>query len=135
MPFVQWVDELSVGIDRLDSDHRQMIASINRLQEALLADQGPEIMGDILAELQSYMDRHFRMEEGLMEGCNYPDLESHRAEHQNLAMRVASYQEAATDGNRKTMLELQDLLVNWLLEHIDKTDRAYIPYLQKMMES
>jgi hemerythrin len=130
VPFVEWTDEFSVGIDEIDHDHQRLLELLNDLYDALEADAGREIVGNVLEGLVFYVSYHFAHEEGLFLRTNYPGYKGHRRQHQALRVTIKEIQEGfqlgETDGLPQQVLEF---LKNWLYEHILRSDRAFSAYL------
>ncbi len=88
MPFFQWEDEYSIGIRIIDEQHKELVAMLNELYEAMHAGKGREALGRVLAGLIRYTRLHFAAEEQLMRAHEYPDYERHREKHEKMAAKV-----------------------------------------------
>ena len=82
----QFDSKYLVGIDRVDREHRQLFEIAARVYDSLGAsDEAAEAITDAaVIELLDYTVTHFASEESLMEEAGYPELESHRRQHQQL---------------------------------------------------
>ena len=61
-------------------------------------------------------------------GC--PDLAAHKKEHVGLTDQVLEVQKKYKAGSTSTLsLEVLNFLKNWLIKHIQGTDKKYGPYL------
>ena len=65
MPFAEWSDEFSVGVEKIDRDHKRLLALLNELHDALEAGERPEVTGKVLDGLVLYVGYHFAHEEAL----------------------------------------------------------------------
>ena len=65
--FVNWSDEMSVGVATMDSQHQRFFQLINQLYAAMKSGKGSGVLGTILAELAQYTEYHFSAEERLLE--------------------------------------------------------------------
>lgn len=82
MTGIQWRQTMSVGVARLDADHRELIEHVNGLGIALAApDFDVKSAALSLLFLLRYTDEHFPREEKLMEVIDYPFLNDHKAQH------------------------------------------------------
>lgn len=72
MSFVEWSEELSVGIPQVDGEHQNLVKCLNLLDEAIKKGKGTRIMGEILSQLVEYTVIHFESEEKLMRDSEYP---------------------------------------------------------------
>ena len=54
MPLIQWDARYTVGVQRLGLQHRQLVALINQLHDAMAVGQGNQVIGSILDSLIYY---------------------------------------------------------------------------------
>ena len=129
MPEIEWKPSYSVGVIRCDSDHRGLVGIINELYAAMKSGSGRSVMGDIVARLANYTRSHFRGEEELMARTSYPELAAHRAEHQNFVDAVEKFQADLEAGAVGQTIQVADFLYDWLINHIQRTDKLYTAHL------
>jgi len=127
----EWSKQLETGIEKVDSQHQNLVAMINRLHRAMPLGKGGEEAGGILDELADYAVYHFGYEEEIFETIDYPDTESHREAHRKAAERIQSFQQQFKDGNPSVAMDLMNFLTEWLKEHIMKTDMGFAPFLKE----
>lgn len=121
-----WEDSLSIGIEAIDADHKNLISFLNKLTDRMLTQDDVDV---ILTELIDYSLYHFRREEAVMEACGDPNLEKHRVTHQELAAEARQLAERWRDNRDPKMVhELVDFLRVWLVKHIMKDDAAIVPF-------
>lgn len=77
-----------------------------------------------------YTVYHFADEEAAMEKHGYPEISSHREEHNDLALKVKFFHKAFQDGQVQITKNLVGMLKNWVEKHIKETDRRYAPFLK-----
>jgi hemerythrin-like metal-binding protein len=134
MPLMQWSEEMSVGIDELDEDHKQLIAIINRLAENRGKASRVGVVRQCLLALRRYAELHFAREERVMRACDYPMLSGHSATHKAFVARVREVNarfEAAPEAEARAIdKDLLDYLTQWLKNHILHEDMAYRPYAE-----
>ncbi len=130
MPFAEWGDNHSIGIDELDNDHKRLLALLNELKEASETGDAREALGRALAGLKIYMSFHFRHEEMLFLQTKYPEFEAHRREHQAFATAVEEiHRDFRTRASEALPQQVLEFLRNWLYEHSLGADRAFADYL------
>ena len=66
-----------------------------------------------------------------MAAVNYPELEEHKAEHAKLKEEALNFQSRITESFPDGARELYHFLRNWLLNHIQDSDKKYGPYLNE----
>ncbi len=127
--YVEWKDEYSVGIDSIDMQHKKLLSLINSLQTAVYFSTGEVFEHEAMDALVDYTKTHFSYEEGLMEQHGYPDFEPHKLQHQQMITRVeevlAEYQQDKDTAMKNATIFLRD----WLINHINGTDKQYSAFL------
>jgi hemerythrin len=127
--FIEWSEELSVGIQEIDEQHKVLVNCVNELHDALDQKRGFEVTAGILSKLDEYTRVHFAVEESLMRIMGYPEYERHKKEHDNLIEQLTTIREKYTADHHSVTFELMYFLKQWLTHHILETDKHYSPYL------
>jgi hemerythrin len=128
MPLLTWNDSYSVKVGRFDEEHKKLVSLLNALHQAMAAGSGRAVMAPVIREMQNYAATHFQNEEKLMERTGYPALPSHRLRHDEFVAQVQKFSQDWEE-NRISTVEVIHFLRDWLLNHIQKTDRLYGPHL------
>jgi hemerythrin len=132
MDFIAWNDSLSVGVEQFDIEHKQLIYFINELNNALKIGSSAKTMENTLVQLVKYTEVHFNHEQEYMKLYDYPDLDPHFSEHENLKEQVNDFYDKLKSGKTAFSLTLLTFLKDWLTKHIMGTDMKYKDYfLQK----
>ncbi|WP_198264980.1 bacteriohemerythrin [sulfur-oxidizing endosymbiont of Gigantopelta aegis] len=126
---IQWNNELSVGIDSIDEQHKKLINMINTLNEALAEGEANEALIAIFDDLADYTVSHFGYEEKLFAQHAYEQTESHINEHHAMIEQVQKLRQKMADGDFLVGVEVMVFLKDWLLNHILKTDKDYGQFL------
>ncbi len=130
--FVEWTDDLSVGIEEIDEQHKILVNLINRLfDETVLHQATGNVIEEILHELVEYTVIHFAVEESLIRIFHYPGTESHTRHHDELKAQVLDIQAKIQRGEATINNELLMFLKKWLENHIISEDKLYGPFLLK----
>lgn len=125
MAFMEWKEEMSVGVPALDEQHRNLIRLINVLDEK---EQTGETITYVFAELDRYVREHFRDEEAMLEKAGYAKLEPHKAEHRGFEDWLKSVQAAYSSGGAAKYYiagNVNTYLRGWLSNHILIIDMEY----------
>ena len=126
--FVEWSNELSVGIEEIDTQHQVLVDLLNQIHEAIQQRHGAEVTQDIVLKLDEYTRVHFAVEESLMRILHYPDYERHKEEHDQLIARLAGLHAKLDEGKGALGFELAQLLKHWLTKHIMEVDQRYVSH-------
>jgi hemerythrin-like metal-binding protein len=131
-----WDDKYLLGIAAIDRQHRQLFDLIAELNVLVAAHAGT---GEIQAVLQRFLrwaQTHFAAEETLLNITGYPSLAAHEQEHAEfLATLEKNLKLIAARPMAITQSDISALLTNWLLAHILKNDREYLPHLRNAIPS
>ena len=135
--FVEWEDKYSVGIEKIDKQHKRLFEVINRLYYSR-GNKTHAVLGETIQELIDYTKTHFTDEEQLMRKNGYRDYEAHKKKHESFIEKVKKfnneYQKVDDDLLEEYSLVTEILLFlkTWLCDHILVVDKEYIPHLIKM---
>lgn len=133
MPFMPWTPELELGLPEIDAQHRQLVAMTNALHDELSGTSPRRAaIGEILEGLVDYTHNHFIVEEVLFQRHGYPETVAHQAEHNGFTAKAMDLLMRFEDGEEVSM-ETLEFLKEWLVHHICKVDRAYLPFLRAAM--
>lgn len=123
--FIEWSDQLSVGIEEIDAQHQMLVELVNEMHDAIRNKHGSDVVHDILDRLTDYTRIHFAVEESLMRILNYPGYEEHHAQHLDLIDHVIQLQKKVASGKTAIGFELMHFLKTWLTKHILEEDMQY----------
>ena len=127
---ISWSDELSVGIQEIDEQHKILVDLLNSLYLAIREHHGNEATVKILNDLVDYTRIHFAVEESLLRVLDYPEYESHKHHHELLIEQINELSRKIENG-KHVGFELLHFLKNWLTRHILEEDMEYVPHLLK----
>lgn len=131
MELIKWGENLSVGIDSIDKQHKELIKIVNELYDAMSSGKGKEVLGSTLARLIDYTKVHFSNEETYFARFKYAETESHKEEHKNLVAKAVELQTKFKAGNVMISIEVMNFLKDWLSNHIQKIDKKYSSFLKE----
>jgi hemerythrin len=123
--FVEWSNELSVGIEEIDAQHKVLVDLLNQIHEAIQQRHGAQATGEIIQRLGEYTRVHFAVEESLMRILHYPDYERHKEQHDKLIEQLNELRAKLDSGRGSTSFELAHFLKVWLTKHIMEADKRY----------
>ncbi len=129
--FMKWEDSFSVGIKKIDEQHKKLISMINDFHISLSKGHGKQALSRILEQLASYVEEHFATEENYMQEFDYPGYIAHKREHDNFTAKVLQIYEDYQAGKEVVTLELLDFLKKWLKNHILGTDQKYSSFFKQ----
>lgn len=131
MVFFNWSDNLSVGVQSLDYQHKKLIGILNELYDAMKAGVTGDDLQSILSKLSEYTQTHFSEEEKVLLSQDYPDFESHHSQHAEFINKIEDLRRQLESGRTAISLDLGTFLKNWLSLHIMGTDKRYTAFLNE----
>jgi hemerythrin len=127
-----WNDNMSVGIELIDNQHKNLIILTNQLFEACRrgGDKREAVFKEVMSRMVEYVSIHFTTEQELFERINYPDGEAHKREHDDLTFKVLeSSKEYYGSGKSNIANDLVKFLKDWILSHIAYSDKMFGIYI------
>jgi hemerythrin len=130
---LELTEDLLTGVEGIDEHHRTLLELGNQVINPSAYKTDETIFEDALKFLADYVIYHFAAEEYVMIESNFPNYEHHRQWHENFKQEVSScLNRAHTEGISKDLkLKVSFAVENWLLEHIQITDRSLAKFLQQ----
>tara|TARA_B100000767_G_scaffold170914_1_gene159989 strand:- start:83 stop:649 length:567 start_codon:yes stop_codon:yes gene_type:complete len=126
---IVWKEEYSVGIKSLDDDHKRLIFLLNQFKTAYDYDTSAEFERQALEQLVEYTRFHFTREEEMMQQANYPDLDNHKLQHVKMISQVEDFVEKYRREGHDCLSEVSEFLTDWLIKHINGTDKQYTQHM------
>ncbi|MGM0533973.1 MAG: bacteriohemerythrin [Campylobacterota bacterium] len=133
---ITWKSDYETGIDAIDEQHQILVATLKEANDTLSSDYSLENLENITKDLLSYALYHFETEEEMMQESGYDkqrpgEYESHMKQHRDFSAKVVKIRESLKAGQLIEQEELIGFLINWLINHINKTDKKLGVFLQK----
>ena len=133
MSNIQWGESLSVGVGLIDEQHRKWIERLHEVESAIKSRRGMQQVVSTLDFLSEYTVFHFSTEEKYMLQTGYPELENHRAKHEELKKTLGNLiEDFKEDGITEKISEaVGTFLGNWLKDHIRVVDQIFAAFLKE----
>ena len=128
----KWDSSLESGYDKVDNQHKQLVAAVNNLMEASSSGKGDHAVMETLDFLTGYAVKHFMDEEKLQVQFNYPDYLNHKRIHDEFKLRVGDFVEMVKKEGptEKVISEVSSTIGAWLLNHIKGDDFRMAAYIK-----
>ncbi|MDF2921788.1 MAG: hemerythrin-like metal-binding protein [Paenibacillaceae bacterium] len=129
---ITWRDNYNVGVDQIDSQHKELVARLNDFMEACAQQKAKEKIEETLEFLKSYTMEHFQDEETLMKQVAYPEYDDHKKEHDNFVAQIEQLIQQVREKGTSVLatIKLNRVLVEWLLNHIQRIDVKVGDYIK-----
>ncbi|SDP45013.1 bacteriohemerythrin [Desulforhopalus singaporensis] len=129
MPMIEWNDELSICIAEIDQQHQKWLTMVNEFYDSMTNGSSDEIMLKIIGRMRLFAERHFGMEEELMQRHQASFVEEHAKEHQAFLDKFVQVEIDYRAKKKSVTLDVLNFLNNWLLTHINDTDKKMGQFL------
>lgn len=130
----KWTDDLNLGIDIIDSQHKRIVDYINEINIAISYEDVTMVF-DVMERLKDYTMDHFAFEEQLMKQAGYMLLEPHQKVHRRFEDKMNKLEASLSDGQDPfgVARRIRTSLMAWLIQHIKQEDIDYVPVVKKAL--
>lgn len=126
-------DTLFTGNEMIDTQHKELIARVNKLAEQCGGASEMNVAVRTLDFLMDYTDFHFSAEEKLQEEYQYPRLEEHKKLHAQFVKSVDELREMLEEEEGPSeafSAAVERNIVDWLVNHIQICDKDVAQYVR-----
>ena len=129
---LQWTQGLSVGVEEIDNQHKELFERINNLDSAMKQGSAQEEVVRLIEFLDKYVITHFTAEEKYMTDHDYAGYALHKAKHDWFKIKFSDIRtkldaEGITPG---VIILSNSLLITWFSNHIRSIDMMLGSFLK-----
>lgn len=123
--YLTWDSSLSIGINGIDNQHKDLFNCIEQLLTSIENDQSNDEVIKTLNFLEEYVVKHFNEEEEIQIKTNYPLLDMQHIQHENFKSELKEFRRVFSTHGISTILALNihQSLVDWFRNHIMTLDK------------
>jgi len=122
---IEWSNKLSVNVAEIDEQHQMLVAMTNELNDAMCGRNSHNEALMIIVKMTDYAKVHFRTEEKYFDQFDYPESASHKKEHNDFKKKVKQLENDFVDGSLSLPTDVLNFLKEWLVKHIQGSDKRY----------
>lgn len=126
MSLMNWDESMSVGVKKLDDQHKSLINLLNQAYEAIQRHD-EHVLTELIEKMRSYANMHFATEEAYMKRYGFPALEHHKFQHAKFNSEVDSFKKKQFE--KTNLSKIFVFLSHWLATHIMDEDMQYASYM------
>ncbi|MCG0274860.1 MAG: bacteriohemerythrin [Thermosediminibacteraceae bacterium] len=132
---ITWTEDLSTGIAMIDEQHKELFKRVNDLMSACAKGKGKEEIVKVMEFLKEYVVMHFGAEEKCMQETGFPDYKAHKKQHDGFVEEFKQFKNKMEQSGPSVdlVVKINHFLVDWLINHIKKKDKALGAFLRKKM--
>lgn len=121
---VEWLEEMSTGVDKLDEKQKEFVEVLNRLIFPVRDGRGQEPLASVLDWLDRHTLHYFADEEAFMTSYDCPAARVNALDHRRFEAQVSLLQERLRreGASQELAEELLDQLSLWLINHVQRVD-------------
>jgi hemerythrin len=132
---MEWNEKLAIGINTIDSQHKELFKRINNLVNAIKQHRCKDEIDGTIRFLEDYARVHFSEEEKHMRETGYAGYEEQREEHRKYLAALAELKAQASQpriqgASYDLSAATNQVVVDWIVDHILKTDMKFGEYLK-----
>jgi len=132
---VKWEASFELGIELIDSQHKELVGHINNLYRACLV--GTEVADtqfkETMSRLVGYVRLHFAAEQELLTRVKFPDFKDHKKQHDSLVVNILTAAKDFNEGKKFVPHRFVRSLKDWVLSHIAVYDKVYAAYIHEQL--
>jgi hemerythrin len=131
---VIWSNSYSMGIKKIDDQHKGLLDFVNDLFSHVTGDEYQErtYFYKVIQQAVEYIKVHFSTEEKIMIATKFPGYAEHKKVHDEFTMTVAKSIQDFKAGERLVLEKFANFLKDWVLSHIAVMDAQYAAYFRKI---
>jgi hemerythrin len=117
---MQWTEDLSVGVETIDNQRRELFIRINSLADAIRQGKCKCIIHGVITFFEDYAASHFSAEEAFMQHHAYPEYQLHRQQHARYLSSLSGLKHELAELGPSTVLSVRTtpVFIDWIVVHI-----------------
>jgi len=134
-----WNNELLIGIDEIDQQHKDAVDSVNALYNSIRDKKSKDEVIKLIVKLDFYVKRHFKIEENYMELYNYEKMNEHKKAHKFFKdtyrqIRCSYFYLNKQNVPKDNVVSIYALLLaqtlkDWLIFHLQTYDKDFADFI------
>jgi len=122
MSTIQWDESYSIGISKIDEQHKELLALLNQANLLAEISENSDELRELVLNMTRYAYYHFQTEEELMNAYDYPDKKLHKEMHTAFKQQADGYLSDIVNGNGDALVIIH-FLSEWLSGHVRGSDK------------
>jgi len=131
MDYIEWTDDVKVGVKIIDDQHKSMVDSVNILFNRM-GDENKLETGKIFSQMLDGLKIHFETEDKYMTDNNYLDYISHKLEHDRLYNKLNEINKNILKGVSELTLNDLKSIKTWFLNHLEFKDKKLGKFINSL---
>ena len=130
----KWDESLETGHEKIDTQHKQLIETLNSLIAASQEGKDKEEIFKVVDFLLEYTILHFKAEEVLQLQYNYPDYYVHKKYHEEFKVTATELNKQLIEtGPTPEMINyVTNIIGEWFIHHIKGDDFRMAAFIKSV---
>ncbi len=124
---LDWEHRMSLGVEQIDTRHRQILARVRHLLGAV-SEGGADEIRAAMRFLYTALAEHHLLEEAWMSEAGYPAAREHERTHTALLERLADARSDVAPGAAERLVTAAGEVIRMLDEHMRRDDLKLIRF-------
>jgi hemerythrin len=124
-----WSQEMAVGNELIDTQHRMLVLLLRKLELAFQNKLEHKIIVGLCLEIKKFTDFHFLSEENVMREIGYPGFDRHAQNHSHLLFELDVWVKKVNQGSESPSALLRAVSI-WMLGHVANDDIRIAEYIK-----
>jgi hemerythrin len=129
MAIIEWEERMSVGLYLIDEQHKELVALINAIDDAVRRQAGRDEVSRYIRRFYSYTITHFQTEESLMDHSTYPEYFTQVKEHLDCSQKAIEFHRQFVENPQFDLKGFLDYIVEWFVHHTVGIDQSLADHL------
>jgi len=132
-----WTQDLSVGVDHIDDQHKKMFQMAEELFRAEKDHREKAFLSELFGFLDDYVRLHFAEEERYMSEIGYPGIDRQKKEHAEFAhqLEILEKEFSSSGGDIVLTINTNHIILDWLKHHISTLDKSIGEYAKGLKQT
>jgi len=128
---IDWQEDLATGIESIDNQHKEIFARFTLFSEACSEGFAGDELLNLVEFLAEYTVEHFRDEEKIMAGAEYPQLAEQEKAHAAFLDDFGLLRQLVEENgpSLENILNEKRSMIRWLINHICHMDRKFADFI------
>lgn len=127
---MEWNPKYGVDIQEVDNHQKKMFELFNALIDLKQKNEDPKGVGNLISDINDYGKLFFSAEEKILKKKGYPDYDIHVKKHRKFIKNTINLRRESVENADGLSMEAIIGLRDWLINHIEKSDAKYTPFLR-----
>ena len=135
MKYYQWKENLSVGIEEIDQQHKDIFKAAQEMCDAMSRGKGREKCYSLYQHLEKYIYDHFSLEELYMDKYGYDKREAMKKDHEEFRIKFGEFKQQLDEQGPSVNLVVKSMrwITDWLTDHILSKDMQLAEFLRPLI--